>query len=106
MSKFTRIVVPSDAGVDANLDLDLDFGVRHGKRRHVLMRATVIGADGPQSAYLRDLTSTGARVRCDRQLQEGEDVMLKRGELFVPARVAWTTKEEAGLQFYRELSSN
>lgn len=54
---------------------------------------------------MRDLTSTGARVRCDPPLSEGEDVMLKRGDLFVPARVAWTTKDEAGLQFYRELSS-
>lgn len=31
--------------------------------------------------------------------------MMKRGDLFVPARVAWTTKDEAGLQFYRELFS-
>jgi hypothetical protein len=95
MSKFTPILVPSDADAD----------LRDGKRRHVLMRATVIGIDGPQSAHVRDLTSTGARVRCDPPLREGEDVMLKRGDLFVPARVAWTTKDEAGLQFYRELSS-
>lgn len=54
---------------------------------------------------MRDLTSTGARVRCDPPLSEGEDVMMKRGDLFVPARVAWTTKDEAGLQFYRELFS-
>ena len=39
------------------------------------MQATVIGIDGPQSAHVRDLTSTGARIRCDRQLQEGEDVV-------------------------------
>lgn len=95
MSKFTPILVPSDADAD----------LRDGKRRHVLMRATVIGIDGPQSAHVRDLTSTGARVRCDPPLSEGADVMLKRGDLFVPARVAWTTKDEAGLQFYRELSS-
>lgn len=46
MSKFTPILVPSDADAD----------LRDGKRRHVLMRATVIGIDGPQSAHVRDLT--------------------------------------------------
>jgi hypothetical protein len=82
-----------------------DCDMRDETRKHVLMQATIISVEGPQRAYVRDLTSTGARIQCDQRLEEDWDVVFKRGEQFVAARVAWSTKHEAGLQFYRELAS-
>lgn len=76
--------------------------LRRSNRRRVLMRATLVAADGVQSARVRDLTSGGAGIVCDCPPPEGSDVILKRGDLFVAARVVWVDKNSAGLEFYRE----
>ena len=76
--------------------------MRDATRKRVLMQATIISIDGPQRISIKDLTSSGARIHCERRLEEGWDIIFKRGELFIAARVAWATKDEAGLQFYRE----
>jgi hypothetical protein len=62
----------------------------------------LVAADGVQSARVRDLTSGGAGIVCDCPPPEGSDVILKRGDLFVAARVVWVDKNSAGLEFYRE----
>ena len=66
------------------------------------MRATLVAADGVQSARVRDLTSSGAGIACDCPPAAGTDVILKRGDLFVAARVVWADETSAGLEFYRE----
>jgi hypothetical protein len=66
------------------------------------MRATLVAADGVQSARVRDLTSSGAGIVCDSPPPAGADVILKRGDLFVAARVVWADENSAGLEFYRE----
>jgi hypothetical protein len=76
--------------------------LRDEPRKHVLMQATIVSADGPQPALIKDLTLTGARIRCARPLEEGADIIFKRGDDFRATRVAWIRKGEAGLQFYRE----
>lgn len=76
--------------------------LRRANRRRVLMRATLVTADGVQSARVRDLTSSGAGIVCDRPPERGADVILKRGDLFVAARVVWSDATSAGLEFYRE----
>lgn len=88
MSSFARIA-PSE--------------MRDAPRKHVLMQATIHGADGQQRAFVKDLTPTGARIQCDRPLDEESDVLFRRGEICRAARVAWSNGDEAGLQFYREL---
>lgn len=67
------------------------------------MRATIVSVDGAQSARLRDLGGTGAGILCDTPLDPGSDVIFKRGNLLVAARVVWARRNEAGLEFYRPL---
>ena len=67
------------------------------------MTATLVSAECVQRARIRDLTSTGAGILCDTPLDRGSDVVLKRGNLFIAARVAWVDGMTAGLEFYREL---
>jgi hypothetical protein len=82
--------------------LTIHSDLRRANRRRVLMRATLVTADGVQSARVRDLTSSGAGIVCDRPPERGADVILKRGDLFVAARVVWSDATSAGLEFYRE----
>lgn len=65
------------------------------------MTATLITADCVQKARIRDLTTEGAGIICESPIKRGSDVVLKRGTLFIAARVAWTEGVSAGLQFYR-----
>jgi hypothetical protein len=53
---------------------------------------------------IRDISSTGAQVTCREKLPNSCDVLLKRGSLFVAARVTDAKADEASLHFYRELS--
>ena len=79
--------------------------MRDNIRKRVLMQTTIISVGGPQRAYVRDLSPSGARIICEHRLEEGCDIIFKRGDMFVAARIAWVTSEEAGVQFYRELDS-
>lgn len=65
------------------------------------MTATLITTDCVQKARIRDLTANGAQVACDAPVKRGSDVVLKRGDLFIAARVAWAQGSSAGLEFYR-----
>lgn len=70
------------------------------------MRATLIGMDGVQQVRVRDLTSDGAGIACQAPIAAGSDVILKRGDLFIAARVVWSDRMSAGLEFYRPLTSD
>jgi hypothetical protein len=77
--------------------------LRRSSRRRVLMRAALIGVDAVQQVRIRDLTPSGAGISCDVPLAAGSDVVLKRGDLFIAARVVWADGTSAGLEFYRPL---
>ncbi|HEX2803108.1 MAG TPA: PilZ domain-containing protein [Sphingomicrobium sp.] len=77
--------------------------LRRASRRRVLMRTTLITSAGAQQARVRDLTSTGAGIACQVPIEHGSDVILKRGDLFIAARVVWVDGNSAGLEFYREI---
>lgn len=67
------------------------------------MRATIISVEGAQSARVRDLGTSGAGIVCNTPLDAGSDVIFKRGDLLVAARVVWSEHNKAGLEFYRPL---
>ena len=67
----------------------------------MLLRATLIATEGAQTVRLKDLTSEGAGIACQVPLSAGSDVILRRGDLFIAARVAWADGMTAGLEFYR-----
>jgi hypothetical protein len=97
VSSFTEVTLTVHA-------LDLKREARRSKRKAVLMRATLIGTDGAQTVRLRDLTSEGAGIACQAPLRSGSDVILRRGDLFIAARVVWAEGMTAGLEFYRPLT--
>lgn len=68
------------------------------------MRATLIATDGAQTVRLKDLTSDGAGIACQVPLRSGSDVILRKGDLFIAARVVWAEGLTAGLEFYRPLT--
>jgi hypothetical protein len=70
------------------------------------MRATLIGAEGAQTVRLKDLTSEGAGLACQVPVRAGADVVLRRGDLSIAARVVWADDAAAGLQFYRPLTGD
>ncbi len=72
-------------------------------RKRVLMNALVISAEGTQQARVHELTSLGARISVDRDLESGSDVIFKRGQTFVAARVVWAESGSAGIEFYRAM---
>ena len=69
------------------------------------MRATLICMDGVQQVRLKDITIEGAGIACQVPLAVGSDVILKRGDLFIAARVVWSDGMTAGLEFYRPLTA-
>jgi hypothetical protein len=81
--------------------LDLKRDARRSKRNRVILRATLIDADGAQTVRIKDLTGDGAGLVCKVPVAAGSDVVLRRGELFIAARVAWVDGLSAGLGFYR-----
>lgn len=80
--------------------------LRSVDRKRVLMKASLINADGSHDVRVYDLTVSGARIACERVIPPDEDVIFKRGKLFVAARVAWSNRGGAGLEFYREVPAS
>lgn len=80
--------------------------LRRSKRKAVLMHATLIGTDGVQTVRLKDLTSDGAGISGEVPLSAGSDVVIRRGDLFIAARVVWAEGNSAGLEFYRPLTGD
>ena len=78
---------------------------RAKSRARVLMTATIVTADAPHRVLVRDISRHGAQVYADDTIAEGQDACFQRGSIFVAARVAWCRNNQAGLEFYRELSS-
>jgi hypothetical protein len=89
--------------MEAGLTIE-PHGLRNLARKRVFMKAAIIDAHGTQQVRVKDLTSAGARIAGDRSVRVGEDVILKRGTMFVAARVAWSNEAGAGLEFYRSLT--
>ena len=76
---------------------------RRTSRKRVLMTATIISQDGIQQARIRDWSTSGVQISCGHPPTTDTDVIFKRGQVFVAARVAWMCKGDAGLEFYRQI---
>jgi hypothetical protein len=78
---------------------------RNGARKRVLIRGTLFSSQGTHVIWIRDISPTGALVSSQDRLPAYGDVALKRGGMFVAARVMASTEAGAELQFYRELKA-
>jgi hypothetical protein len=76
---------------------------RHASRKRVLMKALVICAEGLRDATIRDLSASGAQLFSPKPPQTDCDVIFKRNDIFVAARVAWIDGHTYGLEFYRNI---
>lgn len=79
---------------------------RAAPRTRVLLRALLILPDRSVSVRLRDVSREGARLYCDEPISYSGDVLLKRGGSSAAARIIWTEAREAGIEFYRTMSSS
>ena len=78
---------------------------RAAKRMRVLVSGTLFTPSGAQRVLVRDISQTGALIGCEGPVPPNCDAIFKRGDLFAAAHVAWSVDHEAGLRFYRELTS-
>ena len=69
------------------------------------MNGTLFTPEGAYRVLLRDISRTGAQVFAEAPIAAECDAVFKRGSVFAAARVAWSNQREAGLRFYRELTS-
>lgn len=79
---------------------------RSVKRARVLLAARLKTAAGEVDARLRDLSRKGALIECKETLKVGDEVVFKRGDTVVPARVAWTGGARLGLEFLRMIEES
>jgi hypothetical protein len=86
-------------GVESYVDLPV-AGKRRAKRNRVLLAAKLDVHGSEIDVRLRDLSQKGALVECQTvPPAPGTEVVFHRGSITVPARIAWTGCNRAGLEF-------
>ena len=76
---------------------------RRQRRSNVLMAAALELSGASWPVKLRNLSADGALVESDHLPVEGAEVVFRRNELAMPARVVWVRGGRAGLSFKDEL---
>lgn len=76
---------------------------RRQRRSNVLMAAALELSGASIPVKLRNLSADGALVEGERLPVEGAEVIFRRNELAMPARVVWVREERAGISFRDEL---
>jgi hypothetical protein len=77
---------------------------RRQRRSNVLMAAAIELSGMSLPVKLRNLSASGALVEGEHLPIEGSEIVFKRQELSVAARVAWAAGNRAGLSFAEPLS--
>lgn len=72
---------------------------RRERRSHVVMTARLRWHSGEMAVKLKDLSAGGVCAACPDAIAPGEPVELIRGDLAVPATVAWAAGGRIGLKF-------
>lgn len=72
---------------------------REAKRARVLLTAGIETPSGEITVRLRNLSRKGALVEGEGIPAKGEKLAFLRGGARIPARVAWNTGHQAGLEF-------
>jgi hypothetical protein len=88
------------------MDTSGAFQNRKSRRSHVLMAATLETDDGARAVSLRDLSPQGALVTGKALPEPGAVVRFRKGELDLPARVAWVERDRAGIAFDAPLDTD
>jgi hypothetical protein len=76
---------------------------RRQRRAQVFMAAALELSGGSLPVKMRNLSADGALVEGDKLPVEGTEVVFRRQELNVAARVIWVRNRRAGLAFKEQL---
>ena len=77
---------------------------RKNRRSNVLMSASLELSGTSVPVKLRNLSAEGALVESDKLPVEGASVLVRRGDLSMPGRVAWVNGRQAGVNFAQKLN--
>jgi hypothetical protein len=72
---------------------------RRHRRSNVLLKATLELENESLTVTLRNLSQEGALVQADGLPQQGTRLLFHRQGLSVPARIAWSHRDLAGVDF-------
>jgi len=76
---------------------------RRQRRSNVLMAAALELSGVSLPVKLRNLSADGALVEAEKLPVEGAEVIFRRNELAMPAKVVWVRGGRAGISFKEEL---
>lgn len=79
---------------------------RSVKRARVLLKARLRSLGGEVDAWLKDLSDRGALLECDYVPVVGSEVVFKRGNQSIPARVAWSGGNKVGIEFHEAIDQS
>jgi hypothetical protein len=72
---------------------------RRDKRSRVFLTAVLRSADGEVEVKLSNLSTIGACAHYPIILAPATEVQLSRGDLLIPARIAWSADGRIGIEF-------
>lgn len=98
--------MPADFGEKMATAFRAQGNLRTNERKKVLMTGTLLTPRGSQKVTIRDISVTGVRVSATVPIPDDCDAIFRRGSIFAAARVAWSSDNEAGLRFYRDLTAD
>ena len=76
---------------------------RRSQRSNVLLSAIVECTQGDLSVRLRNLSANGALIEARTLPVEGEQILFRRNDIRVSARIAWVMGNHAGVAFEQRL---
>lgn len=79
---------------------------RRDKRSRVFLSAFLRTADGDSEVKLTNLSGVGACAEYPVVLAPGSEVQVSRGDIRVPARIAWAAEGKIGIEFVEALDVN
>ena len=87
----------------AGMDESLISQSRRSRRSNLLMQASIEHQGALMDVTLRNLSAEGALIEGDHGLEEGAEVLFRKGELAMAGRVAWVADRQAGIAFAASL---
>jgi hypothetical protein len=72
---------------------------RQGPRFRVLLNAELVSTTEEQPVKVRDISCTGAMIEGQRPIAKAKDIILRRGRIEIFAQIAWTSGNQAGVEF-------
>jgi hypothetical protein len=87
------------------MDLSSQTQNRRSRRSNVLLAATLELSGQALPVKLRNLSAEGALVEAEKLPVEGSQLLFRRNDLAVQARVCWVAGHHAGLAFAEPLEA-